>query len=96
MNILLITSDQQRADCNGVENSDIRLEGGDVLIAMGIGVAWVYSLVATLAPGIFPAAFRTADGAVAVYFEAAVDISATVTQRRNLIHRALWRFVVCT
>ena len=30
------------------------------LIAMGTGVAWVYSVVATLAPGLFPAAFRGA------------------------------------
>ncbi len=33
------------------------------LIAMGIGVAWLYSLVATVAPGLFPAAFRGGDGA---------------------------------
>src|ERR1043165_878561 len=39
------------------------------LIAMGTGVAWLYSVVATLAPGIFPAAFRGHGGAVAVYFE---------------------------
>jgi len=41
------------------------------LIAMGTGVAWVYSIVATLAPGIFPTVFRGPEGAVAVYFEAA-------------------------
>ena len=46
------------------------------LIAMGTGVAWIYSLVATLAPGIFPAAFRGHDGSVAVYFEAAAVITA--------------------
>ncbi|MCL4216582.1 MAG: YHS domain-containing protein, partial [Candidatus Hydrogenedentes bacterium] len=40
------------------------------LIALGPGVAYVYSIVATAAPGIFPEAFRT-EGAVAVYFEAA-------------------------
>ena len=34
------------------------------LIAMGTGVAWAYSVIATLAPGIFPAAFRGHDGAV--------------------------------
>lgn len=40
------------------------------LIGLGVGVAYGYSLVAALAPGIFPAAFRH-HGAVAVYFEAA-------------------------
>src|SRR3546814_7221944 len=38
------------------------------LIAMGTGVAWAYSVVATLVPGIFPAAFRMMDGTVAIYF----------------------------
>ena len=47
------------------------------LIAMGTGVAWLYSIVATLAPGIFPDAFRQ-DGAVAVYFEAAAVITVLV------------------
>jgi len=41
------------------------------LVAIGTGVAWAYSVVATIAPGIFPPAFRRMDGAVAVYFEAA-------------------------
>lgn len=40
------------------------------LIALGTGSAYLYSLVATLIPGIFPAAFRGAQGEVAVYFEA--------------------------
>lgn len=35
------------------------------LIAMGTGVAWAYSVIGTLAPGIFPAAFRGAGGTVA-------------------------------
>jgi len=48
------------------------------LIAMGTGVAWAYSMVATLAPGIFPAAFRSPDGTVAVYFEAAAVITVLV------------------
>ena len=48
------------------------------LIAMGTGVAWVYSVVATLAPGVFPAAFRGHSGAVAVYFEAAAVITLLV------------------
>ena len=38
------------------------------LIAMGTGVAWGYSIVATFAPQLFPQAFRDADGAVAVYY----------------------------
>ena len=41
------------------------------LIAMGTGVAYTYSVVATLAPGVFPHAFRGHEGAPAVYFEAA-------------------------
>jgi Cu+-exporting ATPase len=44
------------------------------LIAMGTGVAWLYSVVATAAPDLFPAQFREADGAVAVYFEAAAYV----------------------
>ncbi len=48
------------------------------LIAMGTGVAYVYSVVATLAPGIFPQAFRMHGGAVAVYFEAASMITVLV------------------
>jgi Cu+-exporting ATPase len=37
------------------------------LIAMGTGVAWIYSIVATVAPDLFPDAFRSSDGSVAVY-----------------------------
>jgi Cu+-exporting ATPase len=48
------------------------------LIAIGTGVAYVYSLVATAAPGIFPDAFRAADGVVAVYLEAAAVIITLV------------------
>ena len=48
------------------------------LIAMGTGVAFAYSVVATIAPGIFPAGFRGPDGAVAVYFEAAAVITVLV------------------
>lgn len=47
------------------------------LIAMGTGVAWLYSIVATFAPGIFPAAFQE-DGTVAVYFEASAVITVLV------------------
>nr|WP_329605591.1 copper-translocating P-type ATPase [Rhizobium alarense] len=48
------------------------------LIAMGTGVAWAYSAVATAAPGLFPETFRSAEGAVAVYFEAAAVITVLV------------------
>ena len=46
------------------------------LIAMGVGVAWLYSIIATLMPGIFPASMQEMDGAVPVYFEAAAVITA--------------------
>ncbi|WP_367944412.1 heavy metal translocating P-type ATPase [Aquamicrobium sp.] len=58
------------------------------LIAMGTGAAWVYSLVATLAPGIFPDAFRQPDGSVAVYFEAAAVITVLVLLGQVLELRA--------
>jgi P-type Cu+ transporter len=48
------------------------------LIAIGVGTAYLYSLVATLFPGIFPHAFRGHDGTVPVYFEAAAVIVALV------------------
>ena len=48
------------------------------LIAMGVGVAWLFSVVATVLPGIFPETFRSAEGAVAVYFEAAAVITVLV------------------
>ena len=58
------------------------------LIAMGVGVAWVYSMTATLVPGIFPAAFQAADGSVAVYFEAAAVITVLVLLGQVLELRA--------
>ncbi len=58
------------------------------LIAMGTGVAWGYSVVATLAPGLFPAAFRGMDGTVAVYFEAAAIITVLVLLGQVLELRA--------
>jgi Cu+-exporting ATPase len=48
------------------------------LIGLGTAVAYGYSLVATAAPGIFPASFRAADGTVGVYFEAAAVIVTLV------------------
>ena len=55
---------------------------------MGTGVAYVYSLVATFAPGIFPAAFRGHGGSVAVYFEAAAVITVLVLLGQVLELRA--------
>lgn len=48
------------------------------LITMGVMAAWLYSMVAVLAPGIFPDGFRNADGHVGVYFEAAAVIVTLV------------------
>jgi P-type Cu+ transporter len=48
------------------------------LIAMGVGAAYLFSIVALLAPQIFPAGFRDADGHVGVYFEAAAVIVTLV------------------
>ncbi len=48
------------------------------LIAMGVMAAWLYSMVAVLAPGIFPDGFRDAEGHVGVYFEAAAVIVTLV------------------
>ncbi len=48
------------------------------LIGLGVAVAYGYSVVAALAPGIFPASFRDASGQVGVYFEAAAVITTLV------------------
>lgn len=61
------------------------------LIAMGTGVAFVYSVVATLVPTIFPASFQDAHGEVAVYFEAASVIIALVLLGQVLELRARHR-----
>ncbi len=58
------------------------------LIAMGVGVAWIFSVAATVLPGIFPATFRGADGSVAVYFEAAAVITVLVLLGQVLELRA--------
>ncbi len=58
------------------------------LIAMGTGVAWLYSLVAAFAPQLFPPAFRNAQGGVAVYFEAAAVITVLVLLGQVLELRA--------
>jgi Cu+-exporting ATPase len=61
------------------------------LIAMGVGVAWVYSMVAALAPSVFPPAFRDRSGAVPVYFEAAAVITVLVLLGQVLELRARQR-----
>ncbi|HZF27018.1 MAG TPA: copper-translocating P-type ATPase, partial [Steroidobacteraceae bacterium] len=58
------------------------------LIALGVGVAWLYSVVATTAPGIFPPAVRDANGEVGVYFEAAAVIVVLVLLGQVLELRA--------
>ena len=58
------------------------------LIAMGVGVAWLYSVVAVLAPGLFPPAFLKADGSAPVYFEAAAVITVLVLVGQILELRA--------
>ncbi|EKS35185.1 heavy metal translocating P-type ATPase [Afipia clevelandensis] len=58
------------------------------LIAMGTGVAYIYSVVATFVPQVFPDAFRDHHGAVAVYFEAAAVITVLVLLGQVLELRA--------
>jgi Cu+-exporting ATPase len=58
------------------------------LIALGTGAAYLYSVVATLAPGIFPAGFRGMGGTVAVYFEPAAVITVLVLLGQVLELRA--------
>ena len=48
------------------------------LIAMGTGLAWVYSVIGTLWPGLFPPSMRGHGGSVAIYFEAAAVITVLV------------------
>ena len=58
------------------------------LIALGTGAAWLYSIVGSLAPGLFPAALRAEDGSVAIYFEAAAVITVLVLLGQVLELRA--------
>ena len=58
------------------------------LIALGTGVAWIASVVATAAPGVFPPAFQDHHGAVATYFEAAAVITVLVLLGQVLELRA--------
>jgi Cu+-exporting ATPase len=61
------------------------------LIAIGTGAAYVYSVVAIVAPGIFPPSFRATGGEVAVYFEAAAVITTLVLLGQVLELRARQR-----
>ncbi|MGI9385015.1 MAG: heavy metal-binding domain-containing protein, partial [Methyloligellaceae bacterium] len=58
------------------------------LIGIGVGAAYLFSLVATLAPALFPAGFHAPDGTVGVYFEAAVVIVVLVLLGQILELRA--------
>src|SRR3972149_3283637 len=58
------------------------------LIALGVGVAWTYSVVAMLLPGVFPPAMRSMMGTVPVYFEAAAVIMALVLLGQGMELRA--------
>ena len=58
------------------------------LISLGIGVAWLYSIVATFFPQVFPSAMQDENGSVAVYFEAAAVITALVLLGQVLELRA--------
>lgn len=58
------------------------------LIALGTGAAWLYSIVGTVAPQLFPAELRLADGAVPIYFEAAAVITVLVLLGQVLELRA--------
>ncbi|MDH5671074.1 MAG: heavy metal translocating P-type ATPase [Myxococcales bacterium] len=58
------------------------------LIGLGVSVSYVYSIVATMLPGIFPQAFRGHGGEVAVYFEAAATIVSLILVGQVLELRA--------
>src|SRR5262245_8749744 len=61
------------------------------LIALGVGAAYLYSLAATVAPGLFPAGFRTAVGAVEPYFDTAAVVTVLVLLGQVLEVRARGR-----
>ena len=58
------------------------------LIGLGTGMAWIYSVIGTLAPGVFPVSFRTHGGEVGLYFEAAAVITVLVLLGQVLELRA--------
>lgn len=68
-----------------IKNSSLNMF---TLIAMGIGVAWGYSMIAALLPDIFPTNFRNSEGMVALYFEAAAVITVLVLLGQVLELRA--------
>jgi Cu+-exporting ATPase len=72
----------------GVQSVGRRALNMFTLIALGTGASWLYSTVATVAPGLFPPSFRTADGSVPVYFEAASVIVVLVLVGQILELRA--------
>ena len=72
----------------GVESIRNRHPNMFTLIAIGTGAAWIYSVIATVAPGVFPSSFRGHGGDVAVYFEAASVITTLVLLGQVLELRA--------
>ena len=70
---------------NSVANRSLNMF---TLVAIGVGTAYSYSVVATLFPGIFPESFRGKGGGVALYFEAAAVITALVLMGQVLELRA--------
>lgn len=72
----------------GVESIRNRHPNMFTLIAIGTGAAWIYSVIATVAPGVFPPSFRGHGGDVAVYFEAASVIITLVLLGQVLELRA--------
>ncbi len=72
----------------GVESVKHKSPNMFTLVGMGVGVAYLFSVVATLTPGIFPEAFRNESGFVAVYFEAAAFITMLVLLGQVLELRA--------
>ena len=58
------------------------------LISMGVGVSYIYSVIATVMPGIFPESFRDESGQVGVYFEASAVITTLVLMGQVLELRA--------
>ncbi|HKV16085.1 MAG TPA: heavy metal translocating P-type ATPase [Reyranella sp.] len=72
----------------GVQSASRRALNMFTLIALGTGAAWLYSVFATVVPGVFPASFRTADGTVPTYFEPAAVIVVLVLVGQVLELRA--------
>lgn len=72
----------------GVQSLKTRNLNMFTLIALGTGMAWLYSIVGVLMPDVFPPAFRREDGSVPVYFEAAAIITVLVLLGQVLELRA--------